>query len=101
MRTRLGTLAAAAATALTVAVVPASASSGGFDDPIGDVRNSNDIVHVAVSNEDRVVVETTHRRLNDSATSLFVFIDTRPGRFGPEYVPPWSTSGRKSPSSPM
>jgi hypothetical protein len=79
-------LAAAAATALTVAAVPASASSGGFDDPIGDVRNSNDIVHVAVSNEDRVVVETTHRRLNDSATSLFVFIDTRPGRFGPEYV---------------
>jgi hypothetical protein len=86
MRTRLGTFAAASATAFTLAVVPASASSGGFDDPRGDVRNSNDIVHVGVSNEDRVVVETTHRRLNDSAKSLFVFIDTRPGRFGPEYV---------------
>jgi hypothetical protein len=80
------TLAAVVLATSTLLVSPASADEGGFDDPIGDVRNSNDTVHVAVSYASRVVVEVTARRLNSRAEQLFVFIDTHPRRFGPDYV---------------
>lgn len=78
-------LAAALATSALL-VSPASAEEVGFGDPSGDVRNSNDTVRVAVSHSSRVVVDVTARRLTDRAEQLFVFIDTHPNRFGPDYV---------------
>lgn len=67
-------------------VSPVSADEGGFPDPRGDVRSSNDTVRVAVSHSSRVVVDVTARRLTDRAEQLFVFVDTHPNRFGPDYV---------------
>jgi hypothetical protein len=67
-------------------VSPAAADEGGFDDPSGDVRNSNDTIHVGVSYSSRVVVEVTARRLTGRAEQLFVFVDTRPNVFGPDFV---------------
>ena len=82
--------AAAAVAALIVGLTgPANAASIGVRDP-ADTGHGSDLRSVEVRNEvHNIVVETTHtnlRRNPASGSSGAVYVDTRPGEKGPEYV---------------
>lgn len=66
---------------------PAQAETTTFRDPAGDIATGADILGVRVHNARRVVVTVHHRDLRRAASpGVGLYLDTRPGRPGPEYV---------------
>lgn len=68
--------------------IPAQADTVTVADRTGEVAAGTDILRARVTNGPRrVVVTTRHRELRRTAFGgLGIFLDTRPGRPGPEYV---------------
>lgn len=76
-----------AATTVVVGAGPAQAATYSFDDPAGDIPTGADILRVTVNNGRRIVVKISHRDLDRAAhPAVFVYLDTKRSRSGPEFV---------------
>jgi hypothetical protein len=88
---KAGKLAAVSAVALgSIAVTGAAgAETAGFKDARGDIAHGADLHNVRVVNEAAVRVKVRHDdlvRSFESGSGIKVFIDTKRGQAGPEYI---------------